>query len=118
MAKDEIKSLLYEIFYGYGISEDKSVIMVEEIIGVFENESNIQALDSYVDELETKPEAMQKIANIYDMKLFEQRRILDGNILLRVPGGWIFYYHRLDAGQMAGTFIPYDNEFQEQHLPY
>ena len=53
---------------------------------------------------------------IYDLKLHEDMFIQDNfekNInVLRVAGGWIYTYFRLDQGQMNSVFIPYCNEFQ------
>ena len=32
--------------------------------------------------------------------------------VIRVAGGWIYQYVRLDANSMWAVFVPFDNEFQ------
>ncbi len=54
-------------------------------------------------------------ASIYDLKLHEYSRLANGDIFLRVAGGWIYTIHRLDCGQMNSVFVPFSEEFQ---LPY
>lgn len=55
---------------------------------------------------------------LYQMNLFDEL-VLDANrIVLRVPGGWIFEYHRSDfeyhRSDVVTCFVPFNNEFQEQ----
>lgn len=56
---------------------------------------------------------------LYDLELHDQYKIGNNNEwnVIRVPGGWIYTYHRLDAGQMNSVFIPFDNEFMPSALP-
>jgi len=56
---------------------------------------------------------------LYDLELHEQYKIgcnSEWNVT-RVPGGWIYTYHRLDAGQMNSIFVPFDNEYIPNILP-
>jgi hypothetical protein len=50
--------------------------------------------------------------NIYNLSLHEMtitHLLCDFIKVLRVPGGWIYYYT-----SDIGTFVPFDNEFQER----
>lgn len=50
---------------------------------------------------------------IYDLKLHESVRLDNGIVIMRVPGGWIYdcWDCQTDTSK-AGTFIPFNNEFQ------
>lgn len=54
--------------------------------------------------------------SIYELKLHEGMEIYVNNSFIsywvvRVPGGFMYHYTRLDHGQMNTVFVPYDNEF-------
>lgn len=51
---------------------------------------------------------------LYAMKLHDVIQAHNGSTLItRVPGGWVYTFHRLDCGQMNSVFVPYDREFRE-----
>lgn len=53
---------------------------------------------------------------LYELKLHESQLFeLEYGvelIIIRVPGGWIYQYPRLDAKSMWAVFVPFNNEFQ------
>lgn len=50
---------------------------------------------------------------IYSMKLHEVISLKDGHLkIMRVPGGWIYYYHNSLSGVGFSKFVKYNNEFQ------
>ena len=56
--------------------------------------------------------------DLYKMILHETYRddTAEGHrIITRVPGGWIYTFHRLDCNIMTSVFVRYDNEFQGGH---
>lgn len=51
---------------------------------------------------------------IYNLNLHEHKEFSCGPTklnVIRVPGGWIYQYIRLDAGSMWAVFVPFDNEY-------
>lgn len=51
---------------------------------------------------------------LYAMKLHDVITVHHGSTwITRVPGGWIYSFHRLDCGQMNSVFVPYNSEFRE-----
>lgn len=48
---------------------------------------------------------------LHESKYFEFEFGLQLQVI-RVPGGWIYQYVRLDANSMWAVFIPFNNEFQ------
>ncbi|MBK7380729.1 MAG: hypothetical protein IPJ03_17365 [Ignavibacteriales bacterium] len=53
-----------------------------------------------------EPLVIQNIAYLKAMPLFSETRKDNGDILLRVPNGWVLTIHRLDQKQMNSVFIP------------
>ncbi len=52
---------------------------------------------------------------IYDLELHETLRTDFGICIMRVSGGWIYDCWDLDLDEFkTGTFVPFDNEFQER----
>lgn len=52
---------------------------------------------------------------LYWLKLHEYKVFESGPTtmtVVRVPGGWIYQYVRLDQNSMWAVFVPFDNEFQ------
>jgi hypothetical protein len=49
--------------------------------------------------------------NIYEMKLHEKLYFDDFEVM-RVPGGWIYYYIGFDKD--FGIFVPYNNEYDNR----
>lgn len=45
--------------------------------------------------------------NIWQIKPFESLELNNELMVTRVPGGWIYRFMRLDAGQMNAVFVPY-----------
>ncbi len=54
--------------------------------------------------------------DLYDLDLHEQTRFNDGDIITRVPGGWLYTIHRLDSKCMTTSFVSYENGFNESSL--
>lgn len=55
--------------------------------------------------------------HIHKLKLHEVTTTLNGSLqIVRVPGGWIYTYHRLDEGQMNSVFVPYNQEFFQDQV--
>lgn len=50
---------------------------------------------------------------LYDLGFHEEYSpsTQSGWMIKRVPGGWIYTYHRLDQGQMNSVFVPFNTEF-------
>ena len=54
------------------------------------------------------------IKDIYKLKLHECTVIDNSISVMRVPGGWIYDMWNNDTDNpKAGTFVPFDNEFQK-----
>ncbi len=52
--------------------------------------------------------------DLYDMKLHEEVSTNDQNRIVRVPGGWIYYFDNEQIGghwQTTSTFVPFHSEF-------
>jgi len=50
--------------------------------------------------------------NVYDMQLHDREEDRDlGILVLRVPGGWIYYERDVDS-YSNGTFVPYTNKYE------
>lgn len=57
------------------------------------------------------------VMHIHKLKLHEVTTALNGSLqIVRVPGGWIYTYHRLDEGQMNSVFVPYNQEFFQDQV--
>jgi hypothetical protein len=56
---------------------------------------------------------MTKPSNIYEMGLHESIWI-DGFVILRVAGGWIYTSYDVNGELHNSMFVPYDNEFQQK----
>ena len=54
--------------------------------------------------------------SIYDLDLHEQKRINDGYLIVRVPGGWLYTLYKLDCNCMTTSFVSYDNSFAMSNL--
>jgi len=55
------------------------------------------------------------IPEIYTLGLHETCEVKVGPtayFVTRVPGGWIYFNPRLDAGQMNTIFVPFNNSHQ------
>jgi hypothetical protein len=55
--------------------------------------------------------------DLYEMELHDKISLDTYDVILRVPGGWIyqFYTEREDGGwNPTSQFVPFDNEFQEE----
>ena len=60
---------------------------------------------------EQTKEALYKM-QLHDSRVFETQEGIT-IIVIRVAGGWIYYYVRLDCNSVSSLFIPFNNEFLE-----
>lgn len=60
---------------------------------------------------EQTKEALYKM-QLHDSKVFLTEEGIE-LIVIRVSGGWIYYYVRLDCNSMSSVFVPVSNEFLE-----
>ena len=54
------------------------------------------------------------IETLYNMDLHETYNIGDSSVALRVPGGWIYASTDNKDGANTSTFVPYDDEFNDE----
>ena len=52
-----------------------------------------------------------KVDSIYEMNLNDEIKVSDNLYVTRVPGGWIYQFHRPAASVLEVVFVPYSGEF-------